>query len=108
MASLDGPSRRRYEKAALPSSTVFQQGTAQKREFKPPRTLQRAPLKLMTDYAEASLKKLQPSIISEAFLAAFDSPRALVFIRMQLQKNVRLRLAPLISPGLKEIMFNLL
>ena len=108
MASLDGPSRRRYEKAALPSSTVFQQGTAQKREFKPPRTLQLDPLTPVVAYSEVSLNKLKPSIISEAFLAAFDSPRALVFIRMQLQKNVRLRLAPLISPGLKEIMFNLL
>ena len=62
----------------------------------------------MMAYSEVSLNKLQPSIISEAFLAAFDSPRASVFVRMQLQKIARLRLAPLLSPGLKEIMFNLL
>jgi hypothetical protein len=87
LASLYGPSRRTYEKAAPPSSTAFQQGTAQKREFKSPRTLQRDPLTPWMANKDASLYKSQPSILSEAFLAAFGPPRALVFVLVQLEKT---------------------
>ena len=65
---------------------AFQQGTAQKREFGLPRTLKRDPLTSRMAYTGISRYKSQPSIISEAFLTAFDPTRALVFVQVRLKK----------------------
>lgn len=85
------------EKSIPPKSTVFLDGTDQKRIYRLPRTPQRDLITPMIHCREVSSHESQPSNISKAFFTVKEPPCDLIFVRIKLNKNEALRFAALFS-----------